>query len=76
MAGFGRLPPPLRVPTVAKLHAGTDAIGLCWQAGDWDRARSVPLARMLAAMPPGRPLLSLQRGMAAAEARSLIRLPK
>ena len=64
-----RLPPPLALPAVAPLHAGTATIGLCWEAGDWDRARSVPLPAMLAAMPPSRALVSLQRGAAARDAR-------
>ncbi len=59
----------------ARAQAGVRArgmgrrVGLCWQAGGWDPARSVPLAWML-----GRPEcrgatpVSLQRGPAAAEA--------
>ncbi len=63
-----RLPPPVSLPRVAPLQARAGAIGLCWEAGDWDAARSVPLQRLLAAVGPGRPLVSLQRGSAAAEA--------
>ena len=39
-------PPVLRVPP---LRMAARAIGLCWSAGDWDPARSVPLAQLLAA---------------------------
>ena len=45
------------------------AVALCWQAGDWDRARSVPLPLLLGAcVGSGRRLISLQRGPAASEA--------
>jgi hypothetical protein len=63
-----RLPPPLPLPRVTPLRAGTAAIGLCWQAGDWDGARSTPLHDLVAAIGPGRTLVSLQRGSAATEA--------
>ena len=56
--------PPWLAPT------GTErfqAIALCWQAGDWDQARSLALPQLLRALPDAR-LLSLQRGRAAAEA--------
>jgi hypothetical protein len=46
-------------------------IGLCWQAGDWDAERSVPLHQLLPAVRAahhGAELVSLQRGPAAAEA--------
>ena len=33
--------------------------GVCWQAGDWDPSRSVPLALLLPVLPPG--TISLQR---------------
>ncbi len=47
----------------------TGGIGLCWQAGSWDAARSVPLASLLAACAaPGRRFASLQRGQASVEA--------
>ncbi len=65
----GRLVPYLHVPP-ARLASPGGAWALCWQAGDWDPARSVPLARMLAAAEaPGRRFLSLQRGAAAAQAQ-------
>lgn len=45
------------------------AIGVCWRAGDWDAARSVPLAALLPHLTPAeRTLVSLQRGAGAAEA--------
>ena len=43
-------------------------IGLCWRAGDWDAARSVSLADLLARLGERPPFVSLQRGPAAAEA--------
>jgi len=70
-----RVPPPLapRLPAApardGMAKTGGRRVGLCWRAGGWDPARSVPLAWMLA-----RPELrgaipvSLQRGPAAAEA--------
>lgn len=63
---------PARVKP-AQLPAGPDCplpgvrAALCWQAGDWDPRRSVPLAGLLAAVGP-HGLLSLQRGPAAGEA--------
>ena len=62
------LPPPTPLPSIPPAHLPHGTIGLCWQAGDWDAARSVPLADLLAALPPDRPLVSLQRGPAAADA--------
>jgi len=45
------------------------AIGLCWQAGDWDSRRSVPLPLLAAALDaPGRRFVSLQRGAGAVAA--------
>ena len=58
-------PPPL---PVAPEPAGAEA-ALCWAAGGWDRRRSVPLERLLAALGP-RPVASVQRGPAAAQAIS------
>ena len=56
-------PPVLRVPP---LRMAARAIGLCWSAGDWDPARSVPLAQLLAACELAEvELVSLQRGPAA-----------
>ena len=54
----GRPWPPVRAP-------GT--VGLCWRAGDWNPARSIPLAA-LAPVLGDRRTISLQRGPAAAEA--------
>jgi hypothetical protein len=68
--GRSAIPPPpdLRVPA---LRIGTRAIGLCWAAGDWDPARSVPLARLLLACAGCRlRFVSLQRGTAASSAIS------
>ena len=66
-----RLPPdPRTMPyltaradrvAAARRRVGSGAIGVCWQAGGWDTARSIPwplLASHLAAT--GRPLVSLQ----------------
>ena len=51
--------PYLRVPPVPVPGA---ALGACWQAGGWDPARSIPLAELRPALPPG--AVSLQRGAA------------
>jgi hypothetical protein len=67
--------PYLTVPSAqvaaAKARTGVGGIrvGLCWQAGDWDSERSVPL-HLLAPLfaSPGVRLVSLQRGPAADEA--------
>ena len=59
------IPPPLdlRVPA---FRIGARAIGLCWTAGEWDRSRSVPLARLLLACAGSEMrFVSLQRGAAA-----------
>ncbi len=49
--------------------AARGALALCWQAGEWDRLRSVPLPALLAACAgSGRRLISLQRGAAASQA--------
>ena len=61
--GLDDVPPPLLSVTPEP----TGAIGLCWRAGDWDPKRSVTLETLMAALPIA-PLLSLQRGPAAAEA--------
>jgi ADP-heptose:LPS heptosyltransferase len=45
-------------------------VGLCWRAGDWDAARSVSLADLLAGLHERPPFVSLQRGPAAMEATS------
>ncbi len=60
--------PYFEAPAAAVRGAG-GAIGLCWQAGGWDRERSIGVAPLVAACAlPGRRLVSLQRGPAAAEA--------
>ena len=44
-------------------------VGVCWQAGDWDPERSVPLAALAPILAlPGVTPVSLQRGKAASEA--------
>lgn len=74
-----RLPPPpapyLAVPDLAVRgeapvpRSGPLRVGLCWQAGGWNPARSVPLALLAPlARLPGVALVSLQRGPAAEEA--------
>jgi len=66
-------PPPARVAAArARLGAAAIAVGVCWQAGDWERVRSVPLALLAPILArPGLRLVSLQRGPAAAEAAAL-----
>jgi hypothetical protein len=67
-----RAPPPpapyLQAPGEPP-ESGPFRVGLCWQAGGWDPARSVPLALLAPlARLPGVALVSLQRGPAAEEA--------
>ena len=38
----------------------TGGVGVCWQAGGWDPARSIPLDQLRPVLPPG--AVSLQRG--------------
>jgi hypothetical protein len=55
-----RLPPEAAPPPY--LHAAptpTNAIGLCWQAGAWDPARSIPADRLNALLTPPRRLVAL-----------------
>jgi hypothetical protein len=62
--------PPAPVATAKGRIGGRGiSVGLCWQAGDWDGDRSLPL-RLLAPVVamPGVGLVSLQRGQAADEA--------
>ena len=54
-------------PLLGRNGRRTGRIGLCWAAGGWDAARSVPLEPLLAALPGGHDLVSLQRGPCAAE---------
>ena len=66
-----RLPPP-PAPYLdaagAPPESGPLRVGLCWQAGGWDSARSVPLTLLAPlARLPGVALVSLQRGPAAEE---------
>ncbi len=64
-----RCVPYLSCPARPALQPKDGALALCWQAGDWDAARSIPLRALLAACDvAGRRLISLQRGPAAAEA--------
>ena len=49
--------PYLSVPAVPVAGA---AVGVCWQAGGWDPARSIPLAALRPALPEA--AVSLQRG--------------
>ncbi len=51
--------PYLSVPSTPASGA---AVGVCWQAGGWDPARSIPLAALRPALPDG--AVSLQRGAA------------
>ncbi len=67
-----RVPPPLAPALPDRPARGPGRrVGLCWQAGGWDPARSVPLAWLLA-RPECRDAtpVSLQRGPAAGEADS------
>ena len=53
---------------------GTGRIGVCWKAGPWDPPRSIPAAMLQAVLAPlarVAPLVSLQRGPAAADAPDL-----
>lgn len=59
------VPPPM-LPVPADPNG---ALGLCWQAGDWDPGRSTRLAGLVAALPADARLVSLQRGPAASEAQ-------
>ena len=43
-------------------------VGLCWEAGGWDPARSLRLDELTAALQPSAGLVLLQRGPAAAQA--------
>ena len=49
-------PPTLRAPPVPTVP---HAIGLCWQAGDWDPARSIPASDLVPILACGRPLYCL-----------------
>ena len=62
-SGLDASPPPVR--------AGC-RVGLVWQAGDWDAARSVPAALLASSLArvPGVTLHALQRGPALAEWRA------
>ncbi len=51
--------PYLAVPPVPVPNA---RLGVCWQAGSWDPARSLPLDQLHPLLPPG--AVSLQRGAA------------
>ncbi len=62
--GVDDVPPPI-LPLSTEWNG---AVGLCWQAGDWDAGRSLPLAQLISALPTAK-LISLQRGAAAVEAR-------
>ncbi len=46
--------------TVSPAAVTGATIGVCWQAGSWDPARSLPLADLRPVLPPG--AISLQRG--------------
>ena len=56
LPGYACPPPYLRAPAAA---APAGAVGLCWQAGGWDAARSIP-AELLAPVFAGRPVVALQ----------------
>ncbi len=61
--------PPLSLP-VPPVRLQGAGIGVCWQAGGWDAARSIPLDRLASALAPalaGRRLLSLQPGVGESE---------
>ncbi len=50
-------PPPYL--HAAPHHVPAGAIGLCWQAGEWDAARSIPTAALKPVLAAGRPLICL-----------------
>ena len=57
-----RLPPEAAPPPylhAAPLAPPAGAIGLCWQAGDWDPARSIPIADLAPLLATSRPLYGL-----------------
>ncbi len=57
------LPADIPTPAIRPTPRRAATVGLCWQAGPWDPARSVPAAALVAACAaPGRRLFSLQRG--------------
>ena len=65
-------PEHIPAPAAKPMPRRPEAIGLCWQAGAWDPARSVPAAALLAACAgPGVRLFGLQRGPGADAAPGL-----
>ena len=54
-------PPALRAPEPASLPLGT--LGLCWQVGDWDKAREIPPA-LLGPLAAAHPCIALAPGPA------------
>lgn len=62
------IPPPSSLQA-SPLRLARRAVGLCWTAGEWDPARSIPLARLYSACDvPWLTPVSLQRGPGAEEA--------
>lgn len=55
-------PPPCPALAVAAVPQPGASVGVCWQSGGWDPARSVPLALLQPILPPG--TVSLARGAA------------
>ena len=69
--GLGPEDAPPRPPALDAVALADRTVGVCWRAGEWLEARSVPLAALA---PPlrasGRPLLALQHGPARQDAMS------
>ncbi|MDQ2804081.1 MAG: hypothetical protein M3Y41_15915, partial [Pseudomonadota bacterium] len=58
----GAAPPPyLTVDPLSRRERVGVSVGLCAEAGNWDRDRSVPLPLLAAALPPGVRPIRLQR---------------
>lgn len=71
-----RLDPQAIPAAPVRPAASRGAIGLCWQAGNWDPARSIDAALLAGACAaPGLRLFSLQRGPAAEAATAVFANP-
>ena len=62
------LPPPYLNTVASDRPSG--AIGLCWQAGDWDLARSIPQSLLAPLLNSGLPFVSLCPGLSGAAFRN------
>lgn len=59
------------VAPAGPVRGGDLSIGLVWEAGDWDKRRSIPVAELKRLKVPGVRLFSLQRGDAAKAAADI-----